>query len=132
MEIPAHPQPLTERIDKLERENRNLLTRLDKLEKRSGAAFFEVFRTALLLVLAAVLLHLLGFLPPGLERLPVAARVVDSNEIKADRVEVKELIVQDRSGAGRAKFEVRDNEPSLTFLDPHGRITSEVPAKSKQ
>jgi hypothetical protein len=132
MEIPAAPQPLAERIDKLERENRNLLARLEKLEKRSGAVLFETLRTALLLVVAAVLLHLMGFLPRGLERVSVSARLVDAEQITTDRLEVKELILQDRTNTGRAKLEVRDNEPGLTFLDAKGRITTEVPAKTKQ
>src|SRR5262249_49059342 len=109
VEIPANPQPLAERIDKLERENRNLLARLEKLEKRSGAIFFEVFRTALLLLVAALLLDLLGFLPSGLERLPVSAREVSADQIKVDQLKVKEILVEDRSGAGRAKLTVRDN-----------------------
>jgi hypothetical protein len=131
IEIPATPQPVAERIDKLERENRNLQARLDKLEKRGGAVFFEVLRTALLLVVAAVLLHLMGLLPGGLERVPVAARDVHADRIKVDRLEVKEVVVQDRSDTGRAKLDVRENEPHLTFLDPHGRVTSELPAKTK-
>jgi hypothetical protein len=131
MEIPVAPQPLAERIDKLERENRNLLARLEKLEKRGGAVIFENLRTALLLVVAAVLLHLMGFLPRGLERVPVSARLVDAEQIKTDRLEVKELILQDRTNMGRAKLEMRDNEPGLTFLDAKGRITAEVPAKTK-
>jgi hypothetical protein len=131
MEIPAAPQPLAERIDKLERENRNLLARLEKLEKRGGAVIFETLRTALLLVVAAVLLHLMGFLPRGLERVSVAARQVDAEQIKTDRLEVKELVLQDRTNTGRAKLEMRDNEPGLTFLDAKGRITTEVPAKTK-
>jgi hypothetical protein len=131
VEIPATPQPLGERIERLERENRNLMARLDKLEKRGGAGLFEVLRTALLLVLAAVVLHMMGFLGRGLERVPVSARQVDAEVIKTDRLELKELILQDRSQTGRAKLEVRDNEPSLTFLDANGRITSEVPPKTK-
>jgi hypothetical protein len=131
IEIPATPQPLGERIDKLERENRNLMARLDKLEKRSGAIFFEVVRTALLLVVAAVLLHLMGLLPGGLERVSLAARDVQAERIKVDRLEVKEVVVQDRSQASRAKIEVRDDEPRLTFLDAHGHVTSELPVKAK-
>jgi hypothetical protein len=131
VEIPATPQPLAERMDKLERENRNLMARLDKLERRGGAVIFEVLRTALLLVVAAVVLHMMGFLPRGLERVPMSARQVDAQHIKTERLEVQELILQDRSHTGRAKLEVRDNEPSLTFLDANGRITSELPQKTK-
>ena len=131
VEIPANPQPLAERIDKLERENRNLLARLEKLEKRGGAILFEVFRTALLLLVAALLLHLMGFLPRGLERLPVAAREIKADQIKVDQLEVKEIIVADKNDVGRARFAVRDNEAALTFLDPQGRVTTEVPAKGK-
>jgi len=132
LEIPANPQPSAERIEKLERENRNLMARLDKLEKRGGgAAIFEVFHIALLLIVAGVLLHLMGFLPRGLERVPISARQVDANQVKAERLEVQELILKDRSHTSRAKLEVRDNEPGLTFLDSNGRITSELPAKAK-
>jgi hypothetical protein len=131
VEIPAAPQPLADRIEKLERENRNLMARLDKLEKRGGAAIFEVLRTALLLVVAAVLLHMMGFLPRGLERVPVSARQVDAEQVRTDRLEIQELILQDRSRTARARLEMRDNEPSLTFLDANGRIATEIPPKTK-
>ena len=131
VEIPATPQPIAERIDKLERENRNLSARLTKLEKGSGGAFFDVVRTALLLLITVVLLHLMGFLPRGLERVSVAARRVEAERIKADRLEVKEIIMLDHAEAGRARLEVADDEPHLTFLDPLGRVTAEVPSKTK-
>jgi hypothetical protein len=44
---------------------------------------------------------------------------------------VKEIIIEDKNGAGRAKLGVRDNEASLTFLDAQGHPTAEVPAKAK-
>jgi hypothetical protein len=130
IEIPATPQPLGERIDKLERENRNLLNRLEKIEKRGGAIFFEVLRTALLLLVAAVLLHLMGFLGHRWERLPVSARQVDAEQIKTDHLEVKEVIVQDRTGA-RVRLGMKDNEPGLVFFDVQGHITAEYPTKAK-
>jgi hypothetical protein len=131
LEIPANPQPLAERIDKLEREHRNLLARMEKLEKRSGSILFEVVRTSLLLIVAALVLHLMGLLPRGLERLNVLAKEVHADRIKAEQMEVNELILQDRKGASRAKLGVQDAEPGLTFFDPSGRVTSEVPAKVK-
>jgi hypothetical protein len=131
VEIPANPQPLAERIDKLERENRNLLTRLDKLEKRSGSIFFEVLRMSLLLVFAALVLHLIGLLPAGLERLNLLANTVDAQTLKADRLEINELILHDRRGVDRARLSVQEAEPSLIFFDTLGRVSSEVPPKVK-
>jgi hypothetical protein len=131
VEIPANPQPLAERIDKLERENRNLLARLEKLEKRSGSILFEVVRMSLLLVFAALVLHLIGLLPVGLERLNVLANTVDAQTLKADRLEINELILHDRRGVDRARLAMQDAEPSLTFLDTQGRVSSEIPPKMK-
>lgn len=132
VEIPANPQPLAERIDKLERENRNLLARLEKLEKRSGSILFEVVRLSALFVFIALVLHLIGLLPLALERLNVRANAVDAQTLKADRIEINELILHDRHGADRARLAVHDAEPSLTFLDAQGHVSSEVPPKMKQ
>jgi hypothetical protein len=131
VEIPANPQPLAERIDKLERENRNLLARLEKLEKRGGSIFFEVVRMALLLIFAALVLHLIGLLPPGLERLNVLANTVDAQTLKAGRLDINELSLRDGQGAERARLAMQDAEPSLTFFDPQGRLNSQVPPKNK-
>jgi len=131
IEIPATPQPLAERMERLERENRNLLARLEKLEKRGGAVVFEIVRTAILLVVAAVLLHLMGLLPGNLERVPVVAREVRAEKIRSDLLEVKEVTVLDRTDTGRAKLDVRENEPRLTFFDSQGRITAETPSRTK-
>jgi hypothetical protein len=130
IEIPATPQPLAERIDKLERENRNLLNRLEKLEKRGGAFLFEVLRTALLLLVATVLLHLMGLLGRNWERLPVSAREVDAEQIKTDHLEVKEVLVQDHTGT-RARLGMKENEPGLVFFDAQGHITGEYPVRTK-
>jgi hypothetical protein len=131
VEIPASPPPLAERLDKLERENRNLLARLEKLEKRGGAILFETVRTSILLIVAALMLHLMGFLPPSLERLPVRARDVAAESIKVDRLQVNELLLQDRHDMSRARLHVNNDEPELTFLDPTGRVTSEIPVRKK-
>jgi len=131
VEIPANPQPLAERIDKLERENRNLLARLEKLEKRSGSILFEVVRMSLLLVFAALVLHLIGLLPAGLERLNVLASTVDAQTLKADRIEINELILHDQRGVNRARLAIQDAEPGLTFLDAQGRVSTEIPPKIK-
>jgi hypothetical protein len=132
--IPANPQPLAERIERLEREYRTLANRVQRLERRAGSCLLELVRTTFLLVVAGLLLHLLGFAPPNLrlERLPVVAKDVDAESVQAGRVRVHELLLQDDSGTVRARLSMDKSEPGLTFLDDRGRTTVEVPPRAKE
>jgi hypothetical protein len=133
--IPQNPQPLSERLDKLEKENRNLVARLERLEKRGGSIFFEVLRTALLLALLAFFLHLMGLLPRSwpLERLPVRAKDVDAEQVKVQRLQADEFLLKDETGVLRAKLTMVKSEPSLTFYDDHGKTVREItPASAHQ
>src|SRR6516165_9816785 len=95
--IPQNPQPLSDRLDKLEKEHRHLVARLERLEKRSGSIFFEVLRTAVLLALVVFFLHLVGLLPRNwpLERLPVRAKDVDAEGIKVKQLQADEFLLVD-------------------------------------
>jgi hypothetical protein len=127
----SQPPGLAERIDRLEKENRNLVTRLEKLEKRGGAIVFEVLRTAVLLVGIVLLLHMMGLVPLNLERVPLVARTVEAETLKVQRVEANDVVVEDRSGTPRARLSLRDSEPTLTFLDGQGQARREFSANSK-
>jgi hypothetical protein len=126
--IPQNPQPLSERLDKLEKENHNLKSRLERLEKRGGSIFFEVLRTTLLLALAAFFLHLMGLLPHNwpLERLPVRAKDVDAERVKVRRLQADEFLLQDEAGVQRARLSMVKSEPCLTFYDDAGHTVREI------
>lgn len=127
----GQPPSLAERVDKLEKENRHLVARLEKLEKRGGSIFFEVLRTALLLVVAALLLHLMGLLPGRLERLPLVAQGLDAESARVERLQAGEVVIQDSGGAARARLGLADGEPALTFLDAHGQPSRKISPGSK-
>jgi hypothetical protein len=68
-------------VARLEKENRNLVTRLEVLEKQKGSAVAGLIANAVLIVSAVLLVGYLGFFPAGIVRLPLEARTVDTNEI---------------------------------------------------
>jgi hypothetical protein len=79
-------------VARLEQENRNLIARLERLEKRRGSAFAALMANVLLLLCAALLVGYLGFFPPGVERLPLMAQTVETDE----------LILRGQGATGRA------------------------------
>ena len=84
---------LNTQVAKLERDCRNLQTRLEKLEKRRGW-FAAALGNVLLLVLAGLMADYLGWFPPAVDRLPLAAR----------SVEAEEFVLRDRAGIVRARL----------------------------
>lgn len=125
------PVSSAERLEKLEKEHRNLLARLERLEKRGGSIFFEVLRTAVLLIVVGLVLHYLGYLPGNLERLPLVARSVNAGTLEGDEVMAGEVILRDRSGTSRARLAIEEDGPALTFFDKHGRPTQTIPPGGK-
>ncbi len=135
------PNPLTtteQRLEKLEKENRNLRLRLEKVEKGRSSILWEVIRLTLLLLAIAFLLHYmgflpkdLGFLPQELERLPLSAKTVDAETAKVHKMEANEFILVDSSGNMRGKWSMGEQEPSLIFLDKSGHPSREITASSK-
>jgi hypothetical protein len=67
-------------VARLEKENRNLVTRLERLEKQRRSSIPAVLASVILLVCAGLLANYLGFYPPPIERLPLSARRVDAQE----------------------------------------------------
>jgi hypothetical protein len=84
---------LNTQVAKLERDYRNLQARLEKLEGRRGW-FAAALGNVLLLVLAGLMADYLGWFPPAVDRLPLAAR----------RVEAEEFVLRDRAGTVRARL----------------------------
>jgi hypothetical protein len=68
-------------VARLEKENRNLLTRLEKLEQQRGSALRALIANMILILAAAVLVGYLGLFPPGIARLPLQARSVETEAI---------------------------------------------------
>jgi hypothetical protein len=68
-------------VARLEKENRNLVTRLEVLEKQKGSAIAALIANTVLILSAVVLVGYLGFFPPGILRLPLRARSVEAGEI---------------------------------------------------
>ncbi len=69
-------------VARLEKENRNLIARVEHLERRRGAAFAALLGNVLLLVCAGLLVGYLGLYPRGVDRLPLQARTVDTEEVR--------------------------------------------------
>jgi hypothetical protein len=109
---------LDERMSRLEKENHNLATRLQKLEKQRKSSFPVFVAHVILLVTAGLLAGYLGFfrfLPWQVEHLP----------LQAGRIEAQEYILQDRDGALRARLTVTDD--GFRVLDQQGNALYSKP-----
>jgi hypothetical protein len=84
---------LNAQVAKLEKDFRHLQSRLEKLERRRGW-FAAALGNILLLVLAGLMADYLGWFPPAVDRLPLAARTV----------EAEEFVLRDRAGTVRARL----------------------------
>jgi len=84
---------LNAQVTKLERDCRNLQSRLEKLERRRGW-FAAALGNVLLLVLAGLMADYLGWFPPAVDRLPLVARTVAAEE----------FLLRDRAGTVRARL----------------------------
>lgn len=105
------PMPdLASVVARLEQENRNLVKRVEKLEKQRGSSLAALLANVLLLVTAGLLADYLGLFPSQVERLPIQARSVASEE----------FIVRTREGQTRARL-VAD-EKGFRVLDASGKL----------
>jgi len=84
---------LNTQVAKLEKDCRNLQSRLEKLERRRGW-FAAALGNVLLLVLAGLMANYLGWFPAAVDRLPVAASSVTAEE----------FVLRDRAGTVRARL----------------------------
>jgi hypothetical protein len=96
-------------VARLEKENRNLLSRVEKLEKRRGSSIPALIANVLLLVSAGLLASYLGLLPPAVDRLPLAARTV----------EAEEFILRPKDGPVRARVAL--DEKGFRVIDEKGK-----------
>jgi hypothetical protein len=96
---------LNTQVAKLEKDCRNLQSRLEKLERRRGW-FGAALGNVLLLVLAGLIADYLGWFPPAVDRLPLAAR----------SVEAEEFVLKDRAGTVRARL-VPEGDRSYRIIE---------------
>jgi hypothetical protein len=68
-------------VARLEKENRNLVTRLEVLEKHKGSAVTALIANTVLILCAVLLAGYLGLFPSSIVRLPLQARTVEADEI---------------------------------------------------
>lgn len=96
-------------VSRLEQENRNLVKRVEKLEKQRASSLAAFLANVLLLVMAGLLADYLGLFPAPVERLPLQAKSVAAEE----------FTVRTREGQTRARL-VAD-EKGLRVLDAGGK-----------
>lgn len=106
---------LAKQVERLERDNRQLLERVAKLEKQKGSFLAALLGNALLLVVAGLLVGYLGFFPKEVDRLPLSAR----------KVEAEEFVLRNKEGAVLARLQVTDN--GFQFLDASGAVLFSKP-----
>ena len=109
---------LTARLEKLESENRHLLARLAKLEKRGRAGISGFFVTVMALLSGGLFLSYLGLYPRHFERLP----------LKADTVETEKLILVGNHREPRLILTVEPGK-GATFSQPEGTRQPVFPTK---
>lgn len=87
-------------VARLEKENRNLITRVERLEKQRGSVLLALLANAILLVTAGLLADYLGLFPTPIERLPLQAKQVQANEFAFRTAEghIRARIVFDDKG----------------------------------
>jgi hypothetical protein len=107
---------LNTQVTKLEKDLRNLQSRLEKLEGRRGWLAAGL-GNVLLLVLAGLLADYLGWFPPRVDRLPLAAR----------SVEAEEFVLRDRAGTVRVRL-VPEGDRSYRILE--GNNAAQKPARN--
>jgi hypothetical protein len=113
----AQPESQTERLDKLEREHRNLITRVERLEKQRGSLLAALAGNVLLLVVAGLMADYLGILPHPVQRPP----------LQASSVETDELVLRAHDGKPWGKILVTKDQVVLVRLEGDGHPTKEVP-----
>jgi hypothetical protein len=106
------------RLEKLEREYSHLVTRLERLEKQKSSWLPSFLGALLLLLLTGLVLDYLGFFPPAVQRLPLSAKTVDTEEI----------LLRGPNGKPWGKLQVSGREAVLTRFDATGNAGPETPA----
>ena len=114
---PSGPLSQAERLERLEREYRNLTPRLDRLEKQRGSCLAGLAGNVLVLVSIVLLLDYLGFLPAWFQHLPVAARSVDAEV----------FVLRDTDGKRWGQINVSRHRAILTRYGADGRPAKEEP-----
>jgi hypothetical protein len=102
-------------LARLEKENRNLTSRLEKLEKQRRSSIPALIANVFLLVMAGLLANYLGLFPPPIETLPLRARTV----------EAQEFIIRNRDGRVQARSVVDDK--GARFVGTAGKPLPERP-----
>jgi hypothetical protein len=115
--VPTATESTASRLERLEHEYRNLLTRMERLEKQKGAWLPGLLGGVLLVLAVGALLDYLGVFPHPVERLPLAAKSVETNE----------FTLTGPDGKPRLKLKVKDNEVTRTRYDAHGTPLPEEP-----
>ena len=117
----TNPEAFADRMEKLERENKNLVTRIERMEKQRASLYAGIVGNVLLLVVAVLIVDYLGFLPSFVQRLP----------LKAESVETDELVLRGREGKAAAKLYLWKEQLTLTRTDASGQTGKEesIPAK---
>jgi hypothetical protein len=109
-----------ERYDRLEKEHRNLIARLERLEKQKSS-IGGFIGAVLVLVAIGILADYLGFVPPPVEALPLRARIGDFNE----------LVLRGEDGKHWGKIRVSGQKVVIAYLDTAGRTMKEEPLFAK-
>jgi hypothetical protein len=96
-------------VNRLETENRNLVKRLERLEKRQASSILALLANVLLLVSVGLLADYLGLFPPAVNRLPLQAKTVAAEE----------FVILNGEGAAVARVVVDGR--GVQVLDEHGK-----------
>jgi hypothetical protein len=109
---------LETRVSRLEKENHNLSSRVQKLESQRRSSFPVFVANVILLVSAGLLAGYLGFfrfLPLRIERLP----------LQAGRVQAQEFVLEDQGGIPHARltlttdgFQLLDRQGTTIYSKP--------------
>jgi hypothetical protein len=106
------------RLERVERENRLLRERLDKLEKRTGSNLASLIGNIILLVSAGLLLDYLGVFPSAVQRLPLKAKTVEAEQYR--------LVSEDGTPLGI--IQVSGDQTTITRYGPEGQpVKKELP-----
>jgi hypothetical protein len=111
------PSSVSDRLEKLERANHNLAGRIAQLEKQRASTIAALAANVILLVCAVLIVDYLGFLPPFVQRLPMAASIVAADE----------FVLRDADGKPWGKIHVSQHQAVLTRFGADGQAAKEEP-----
>jgi hypothetical protein len=102
-------------VARLEQENHNLIKRVEKLEKAQRFSVSAFLGNVLLLVALGLLAGYLGLYPPGVERLPIKAKVVETDQVIL------------RSADGHIRGHLTVDDKGFHTMDDHGKALAANP-----